>query len=97
MSFEEDRRNNGNRASNLTVRYIDTREREVEREVERERYERVRGERDDRHKRCKTCHFCFHLNLNFLDIIMNLTERGTEVRETFLTARGLTMKTPNGK
>ena len=51
MSFEEERRNNGNRASNLTVRYIDTRERQVDREVERDRYERARVERDDRQKR----------------------------------------------
>jgi len=48
MSFEEDRRNNG-RANNLTVRYIDTRPRE--RDLERERYERCRLERDDRQKR----------------------------------------------
>jgi len=53
MSFDEDRRNNGSRANNLTVRYIDTRprERDVERNIDRDRYERSRLERDDRQKR----------------------------------------------
>ena len=56
MSFDEDRRNNGSRANNLTVRYIDTRprERDVERNIDRDRYERSRLERDDRQKRYET-------------------------------------------
>ena len=49
MSFEEERRSNGNRANNLTVRYIDTRPRPREMETdlrERERFERSRMERE---------------------------------------------------
>ena len=53
MSFQEDRRSNGNTANNLTVRYIDTRPRprDMETDVrERERFERCRIEREERER-----------------------------------------------
>ena len=56
MSFEEDRRTNGSRAANLTVRYIDTRPRgrDLETEVrERERLERCRLEREERERQSR--------------------------------------------
>ena len=99
MSFDEDRRNNGSRANNLTVRYIDTRprERDVERNIERDRYERSRLERDDRQKRYETTEAerSSDQSCPLLGTTMTWTGRETGVRSR--TAKYPTTKTPNGK
>ena len=92
MSFEEDRRSNGSRANNLTVRYIDARPRprDIETDVrERERFERCRMEREERerqHRRVGGQEIRCH-NKILLDTTKDKRETEQEITEMVRTAR----------